>query len=195
MGISLNHDGEEDISSASIFEYSEEFKEFVNEKYDIDLNEDMINMSELNDAEVSSGKFVVDEENKVGDEAAIVMEVLNGMFADEDFIKKLDTTQDGSLDGDEIKDFLSFSKEKSEDGRSLSFDDIKNSILDVNDGKYDIDDDVVGDVEQTSSSTPYSSTPSNGNRTPSTPNGFTSRRNIWQSVPPVNTSNPLAINA
>ena len=168
-GISLDESQEDSIASASIFEYGEEFKEFVNEKYNIDLDENSIKMSELNGAEVKDGKFVVEESDEISDEATIMLEVLNGMFEDEEFALKLDSSQDGSLDNEEIKNFLSFSKEKSEDGKCISFDDLKNSIFDINDGKYELELpnlDTDGIEQASSGSSGGGSVPSGGGYNP-----------------------------
>ena len=126
QGITPELDKEDQLLGASIFAHELEFKDFIEEKYDIDINEMSIKYDDLMDMEIEDGQFVIPEDQediKDGEitQDDLMLTILNALLEDEDFVENLDETQDGKLDKEEIMNFLAYSNDKDEEVNKFSF--------------------------------------------------------------------------
>jgi len=139
LGIKPKLNEDDELTSASIFTYSKQFKEFINEEYDINLEKNKLNFSELLDNEIKDGKFVLPEENSNNQDENFMLELLNGLFEEEEFAQNIDEDGKDGLSEEEIKKFLTFSNEQNyrDDEEEFSFDDLEKGFQKVEDGKYD----------------------------------------------------------
>ena len=137
LGINPKLNSEDELTSASIFTYNAEFKEFIDEKYDINLEKDSVDLSELLETEIKDGKFVVSEDDEIADETSFMMEFLNDLFEDEDFSKNIEEDGVDGLSNDEIKKFLTFANDSDKDEEKISFEDIEKGFKKAEKGKYD----------------------------------------------------------
>ena len=142
LGIIPETENEEEVSGVSIFEYKEEFKDFIQENYDIDMeSEDFsTNLSDLMETEIEDGKLVLSEEEAQNKDLAFMVNLLNGLFEDEEFAKNIDEDGIEGLNEEEIKKFITFAGSQDDKEENLTFDEIAEGFKKVNDGEYDAQD-------------------------------------------------------
>ena len=133
-------DSEETSSDISIFSYEEEFKDFVSQKFDTDIDDITSTFEELSQMEIQNGKFVTD--SKASDEeidfngANFFAELFNELFEDEEFSKNLDNNANSTLEDEEIKNFLSFISNIDKENEDISIEDIFDGVEQTSQGKY-----------------------------------------------------------
>lgn len=138
LGIKPKLNEDDELTSASIFTYSKQFKDFINEEYKLDLEEEKLEFSELLENDVRDGKFVISDEDS-NTEKGFMLELLNAVFEEEEFAKNIDEDGVDGLNEEEIKKFLTFANDSNyrDDEESFSFADLQKGFEKVNDGKYD----------------------------------------------------------
>ena len=145
-------DGE--LSGASIFTYSDLFEDFVEEKFKIKMDDVSFDIEDLLEMDMEEGQFVMpqdDDETKVSEDE-LILTILNTLLGDEEFAKNLDETNDGKLDSDEIKKFLTYSNEQDDDTDKFTFADIAFGVVDAKNGDYkpsDIDLNAQKETQET----------------------------------------------
>ena len=150
LGLIPETENEEEASGVSIFEYREEFKEFIQENYDIDMeSEDFLtNLSDLMETEIEDGKLVLSDEEAQNKDMAFMVNLLNGLFEDEEFAKSIDEDGIEGLNEEEIKKFLTFVSSQDDDEETLTFDEIADGYKKVEDGEYDVNDIELEEKEE-----------------------------------------------
>ena len=117
----------EDIS---IFDYSDEFKEFVADEYDIDESELSSDITEILSMELDELGQLVNpeinqeensEENKSNN---IITEFLNALFSDDKIKKQIDADGDGKISEEEKENFLKTVGSMDGDKKNISMDDL-----------------------------------------------------------------------
>lgn len=100
---------DEDIS---IFEYSDEFKEYIDSEYDVNDSVMSMNMSDILDLEISDGKLVLPDDEAVEDgeennkDKSEIVDILNNLFEDDEFKTMVDANGDNVLSDEEISEYL-----------------------------------------------------------------------------------------
>ena len=150
LGLIPETENEEEVSGVSIFEYREEFKEFIQENYNIDMeSEDFsTNLSDLMETEIEDGKLVLSDEEAQNKDMAFMVNLLNGLFEDEEFAKSIDEDGIEGLNEEEIKKFLTFVSSQDDDEETLTFDEIADGYKKVEDGEYDVNDIELEEKEE-----------------------------------------------
>jgi len=140
QGIEPELDKDDELSGASIFAYETEFKDFVEEKYDIDIDSMSFEFNDLLDMDIKDGQFVMPEDENEDEvtQDELMLTMLNALLEDEEFITNLDETQDGKLDNEEIKKFLTYSNELDGKKNELTFKDLVVGVDDANNGNYKV---------------------------------------------------------
>ena len=132
---------EEDIS---IFEYSDEFKEFVAEEYNIDESELSSDITEILSMELDElGQLINPEENtedttKETQSNNIITDFLNTLFSDEKMKKQIDADGDGKISDEEKENFLNTVGSMDGDDESISMDDLLKTMEKSEKGKFEI---------------------------------------------------------
>ena len=146
-------------STASIFMYSEEFKEYMNNE--IGVNVDSMSITDLLNMEVVNGKLVdpnaedtsvfssqegeeqdaqAPEEGQAPTEGdAKMFDFINLFMEDETFQKSIDTDGNGELNKDEVNFFLNGIKGLDNDAENISMDDIFSAAKSIQDGTFDLE--------------------------------------------------------
>lgn len=126
-----------DLSDVSIFEYCDEFKDYLSEEYNIDSEEllnasvsDLMNMDFFNDEE----EGIENSEN--GETSNFISSFLKDLFKDESFSKEIDTNQDGNIDKEELSNLFNFISKNDENSENISLYDITKGIADIKQGTY-----------------------------------------------------------
>lgn len=104
---STNINQSKDLDNLNLFTYNEEFKKFISEEYEINLENEYSELAELFDAEMQDGKFVVDEEKANDKEANFMTDMVNGLMEDEEFIQNIDEYAANDNEENSMLDMLS----------------------------------------------------------------------------------------
>lgn len=168
---------EEDIS---IFDYSDEFKEFVAEEYNVDESELSSNITEILSMELDElGQLINPDENtedstQENKSNNVITDFLNSLFSDEKMKKQIDADGDGKISDEEKENFLNSVGAMDGDKKSISMDDLLKTMEKSEKGKFEIEESK--DTEKlepaenagTPSSSPGGSSPSSAPKTPQT---------------------------
>ena len=136
----------EDIS---IFDYSDEFKEFVADEYDIDESELSSDITEILSMELDELGQLVNpeinqkenseensEENKSNN---IITEFLNALFSDDKMKKQIDADGDGKISEEEKENFLKTVGSMDGDKKNISMDDLLKTMEKTEKDKVEIE--------------------------------------------------------
>lgn len=118
--------------NVNIFEYSNEFKEYIAEELNLDssilsaslcdvLNEDFLN-NKLNEENNKSGNIIID--------------FLHNLFGNSKFTEQLDTNKNGVLDKEEKDNFFKFISINDNNANNISLSDVLTGIDSVKKGTY-----------------------------------------------------------
>lgn len=148
-------------SAASIFEYLDEFEDFLKGEH-VDLEDNSIfsegfNVDSLNSLEITDGKFSVKEDDESLD-AEYFAQILNNLVNDETFKTSFDANGDGLISKEEYDSILSIMNEDKND--SISMDEFIKTMFGVKNGKYKTTAPIQTPIEtpqSTSSSSSYNS--------------------------------------
>lgn len=81
---------EKDLDNINLFTFGSEFKKFIDEEYEINLENEYAELAELFDTEMQDGKFVLDENQENDKEANFMVDMVNGLLEDEEFVENID---------------------------------------------------------------------------------------------------------
>ena len=132
-GIILSAKEKRELTSASIFAYQEEFREYLNKEHNIDIDSLSFEFSDLTNLDVKGGKI----SSSAKDDENLTMDIFNEMIEDEEFIGLLDGDEDKKLSDEEIQHFLKFASSNDGDEDNLSIDDLLKSYDKAKKGEYD----------------------------------------------------------
>ena len=128
--------------SNSIFMFSEEFKDFMNENHNgLDSYSSSMSISELLDAINNDGdsfdKDVSDSDNEDSGNN-LLLGVVRDLFKDSKIKDIIDTDKDSVVSSEEAAEFFNYIKDYDNDGESVSIDDIMNAVDEINLGSFEI---------------------------------------------------------
>lgn len=170
----------EDIS---IFDYSDEFKEFIADEYNIDESELSSDITEMLSMELDELDKLVNpqEESEEGNTEAnkannIIAEFLNALFSDEKMKKQIDADGDGKISDEEKENFLNTVGAMDGDDKTISMDDLLKTMEKSEKGKFEIKEakdtekiEAPQNASGPSSSGSFGPPPSSSPKTPETP--------------------------
>ncbi|MBQ8886860.1 MAG: hypothetical protein IJY61_04080 [Candidatus Gastranaerophilales bacterium] len=81
---------EKDLDNINLFTFGNEFQKFIDEEYEINLENEYTELAELFDTEMQDGKFVLDENQENDKEANFMVDMVNGLLEDEEFVENID---------------------------------------------------------------------------------------------------------
>lgn len=184
--IEIDSNEAEDTSEINIFSYKSEFKEFVEEQYEVDLESFSSSLLDLSQLEIQDGQIIYDEIsdefNNEEDEinaknTNFMISFLNSLFKEEDFLSGINTDDDMSLDDQEIMKFLVYASSQDDESEKLSFEDVLFGFENTEKGEYKPDDvslDILDNLEEEIDTEETEDVA----ETPSAPSGGSSSNNI-----------------
>ena len=135
QNISLNLGKNGELSSSSLLKHEDIFKQYLSEEHQVDFSELSLDFSELMNLDVDNGELLqdsdIDNQNQ-----EFALEILNGMLEDEEYKNKLDLNGDNSLNDDEIKGFLEFAYQDTENGKNISLEQLFDGFEKLKKGLY-----------------------------------------------------------
>ena len=169
---------EEDIS---IFDYTDEFKEFVADEYNIDESELSSNITEILSMELDELGQLINPEGNTEDTTQetqsnnIITDFLNSLFSDDKMKKQIDADGDGKISDEEKDNFLNTVGSLDGDDDNISMDDLLKTMEKSENGEFEIEesDNTEKTAEAQSNgnsgnSGGYSGSPTTSNKTPQT---------------------------
>ena len=162
----------EDIS---IFNYSDEFKEFIADEYDIDETALSSDISEILSMEFDELDKLVypQEESEEGNSEKnkannIITGFLNTLFSDEKMKKQIDADGDGKISDEEKENFLNTVGAMDGDDKTISMDDLLKTMEKSEKGEFEIKESKdTKEIEGTQNTSGRSSSGSFGSSSPS----------------------------
>lgn len=158
-----------ELSAISIFQYQDEFKQYVSEKLHIDESEIPADFTELMNLEFENGQFSMpsgEEATNFSDEELAMFDIMTGVvnniLADEDVISALDGDKSGMIDEEEMKSFLEFMSNQDGDGDNLSIKDILSTMEQIKEGNYNVESVSLSKVDNSQTNNDTSISPSSG---------------------------------
>lgn len=133
----LYKEKETDLSNISIFDYCNEFKDYISEEYDLD-SEDII-YSDLDN--IMNTDFLNNQtdktENPSNDEnTGFIVGLIDNLLKSDSFKKEIDINEDGTVDQDELNNLFKFISKNDENAENISIYDITKGINDIKQGEY-----------------------------------------------------------
>ena len=174
--------------NASVFMYSTEFKNYLQQEFGADKSISSLSISDIMNLDVVNGKLVEKTNNDVsntfsdnptseegqetadsanqdenanqmfGGEEFSLGDILNDLFNDDKVKNTLDTDKSGDLSKDEINTFLDSIKNFDNDDTNVSLDDIMKAAESINDGSFQLN---PQSEETPAGDTPAAETPEN----------------------------------
>ena len=123
-------------NNASIFMYSSEFKNYLQEQTGADSSISSMSVSDLISMDFEDGKFVNSDSSE--EDNAGVNDILNDLFKDDNVKKSVDKDGDGVLSDEEKNAFLDAIKNLDNDAENISLDDIMSATQGIQDGSFNI---------------------------------------------------------
>ena len=157
------------LDDISIFSYSNDFKDFVSEKYNLDDSIFSLDLEQLLSYSFSDGKL---SDNTNGDENQFTLDYLNDLLSDKDIQEAIDTNNNGIIEEEEVKNF--FSNAAGLDGNASDFSDsdIKNVFAQIENDDFTLGDFKTSSTPKTSKTS--GSSGSSSSRTSTSTNSDTS---------------------
>ena len=125
----------------SLFEYADEFKEFVADEYNIDASELSTDINDMLSMELDElGQFVFGDEGNQEDVNSqnLITGFLNSFLEDDKMKKQIDADGDGKISDEEKENFLNTVGSMDGDDKSISMDDLLKTMEKSEDGKFKI---------------------------------------------------------
>ena len=168
-----------DPSDISVFDYSEEFTEYLAEYTQLFNSDFKLDYSQIPDAlinqEIDDDMLALMDEaimnpESVSNEADFVNQLLGDVLKDEEVITQLDKDADGTLNKEEIQSFIDFINKNDGDTQNLTMTDIKAGLEQLKNKEYNKD--ANSTIIEVPESTLTDKTPSgtDSNYSPSSPN-------------------------
>ena len=144
------------LDDVSIFSYSDDFKDFVSDKYGVGDSIFSLGLNDILSGSISDGKFV-----GLGSDNQFAMDYINDLLGDENVQKAIDENGDGKLSNEEIENF--FTQVSNLDGNAddVSSSDVENVFAQIQSGNFKLD--------ATKSASKTKKTSSSGSRRTSSP--------------------------
>ncbi len=124
-----------DFSDINIFEFQNEFEDFIQKEYQSQNLEKNIGMDRIKGFDIEGGRF--SEQQSEGNEYSIFTEMLNEYMEQEEVSQFIDENEDGNFDETEILAFLDEVNKTDNDENNFSFTDMFQSMSKVLDGTFD----------------------------------------------------------
>ncbi|MBQ9246811.1 CHAP domain-containing protein [bacterium] len=177
-------------TNASIFMYSSEFKQYLENEMGADSSISSMSVSDLLSMDFENGKFVKPDGNE--DDNAGINDILNDLFNDDSVKKTVDTDGNGEISGEEKNAFIDALKNLDNDAENISMDDIFGAVKGIKDGSFKIERETLPMESPENSETPES-TDENGNAAEAA-NGASGAQNSGSSGSSGNSGNASSAN-